>query len=400
MENDNLKNKLIEEYIFLNSIKSKNFTKNFLKELGKEMDEMFQGVTYVMGLRYKSTSSSKMKIEKILSREDGCNKNIYDNIGFKIVVNHVSDKVQHAHCQDIIQKREKYNNERQEKEAHKDNLILELKDLLADRTEKLLQEVKNIDERYYNNFKFMIEIATTNKDCDNINSYRKIIEELEKFISKNMEKNIFDPKEKMIKDYEVIIFNNDVKNKLELLKEVYENIDNKIELYSEQDRKCNDLYSEYMTEQIKNNSKVLKNLGISSIPGRYKRHTGSKHYYVASHNSFKSTKKSELEGWKIEMQVTSDYYNQDATEGKAKHSEKEGKARVLPNIPNSIQKYQESVKKVIPETLVYISGTGNVIECSDYENFYLYYKEVITGPQYLKNLDKALNTSEENENVK
>ena len=48
----------------------------------------------------------------------------------------------------------------------------------------------------------------------------------------------------------------------------------------------------------------------------------------------------------VELQVTSDYYNQDATNGKAKHSEKEGKARILPKIPSSKEEYNKTIFEV------------------------------------------------------
>lgn len=397
MEENKLKKQLIEEHLYLNSPESKEFTQKFMTELGKEMDEMFKGVTFVMSLRYKSYKSANGKIDRIITRTDPLAKNIYDNIGLKIVVTHVSDKVEHVNCQHIIEKREKWNNERQEKTAHKDNVVLQLKDLMTCRANNLLEEVKCIDEGYYENFKFMFNIANTAKEKDIINELRRVTAELENFVEKNKNKIVMNSQESEIKQLKEQLSQNETKSKLELIKEINENIQKTTQLYNEEDRKCNDLYSTYMLEQIRNNSKVLKGLGITAIPGRYKRHTGSKHYYVASHNSFKTGKKSEIHDWKIEMQVTSDYYNQDATEGKAKHSEKEGKARNLPNLPKSKFEYESNIKDGVPETFVYVSGTGETRKCSDFESFYLYYKEVINGSQYLDNLDNVLNSEVEEE---
>lgn len=397
MEENELKNQLIKEHIYLNSQQSRKFTQKFMTQLGKEMDEMFKGVTFVMSLRYKSPKSAKGKIDRIITRTDPSTKNIYDNIGMKIVVTHVSDKVQHVNCQHIIEKREKRNNEKQEKTAHRDNVMLQLRELLVSRAETLLGEIKNIDEKYYNNFKFMFDIANTPKEPDGINELRRVIAELENFVEKNNNKIELTPQEKEIKQLKEQLSQSTIKSKLELIKEINENIRKTTQLYDEEDRKCNDLYATYMLEQIRNNSKVFKNLGVTAISGRYKRHTGSKHYYVASHNSFKTNKKSEIQNWKVEMQVTSDYYNQDATEGKAKHSEKEGKTRNLPNLPRDKKQYEQDIKDEVPETYVYVGGTGKVVKCSDYENFYLYYKEVINGSQYLKNLENALNIEGEEE---
>ena len=395
-DNESIRKQLIEEYEFLISQESKEFTKEFMTKFGKELDSMFPGVSFVMSLRYKSPKSIQEKIERIVARTDPTTKNIYDTIGMKIVVTHVSRDVKHANCQDIIEKRDRYNNERQEEESYKENTIMELKEILRSRANSLLEQIEKIDSTYHSNYKFMVEMVSATKGENGINELRRSISELERYIEKNKIQIEMTPEQKEIKSLQEML----CKSKLDLIKQIQQNIEAKRDLYNEQDRKCNDLYSEYMLEQIKNNSKELKNFGILSIPGRCKRHTGSKHYYVASHNSFKTGKKSSLQDWKFEMQVTSDYYNQDASEGKAKHSEKEGKARVLPNIPDSQEEFDLEIKNNVPQTYIYQSSTGKVVQCSDYESFWLYYQEVITGPQYLKNLEKAIKLRENNKEEK
>lgn len=398
MENNDKKRQLITEHEFLNSDVSKKFTEELLVELGKEMEQIFPGVSFVLSARYKSDVSFAGKLERILERTDKTKNEIYDNIGFKIVVTSLPDVIEHAACQEIINKKTDRRNTKQEKIANRDAIISKLAESLHEETQQLLGEISACGEplkRYFQLYNLRIEMLNDNEntkmDESKVNEYLRLIQEMEELLKK------YNPKYKESLSETRKLRKELINAGLALLSVINQNIEYITELISEEDKRANDLYATYVFEELRRKSRVLKKYGIVAIPNRSKRHTGSMHYYVASHDSLSSTKASIKHGlpenktWKFELQVTSDYYNQDAAVGKAKHSEKEGKARILPRIPTSRDDYVTLIKPTVPENIVY--ENGKIHKCTDLENFYLYYAELIK-PSYLKAIAKVLDEDE------
>ena len=400
MGNNDKKRQLLAEHAFLNSEVSKKFTEELLVEFGKEVEQMFPKVSFVLSARYKSDISFEGKLERILARTDKTKKQIYDNIGFKLVITSLPDIIEHAACQEIINKKNERRNTKQAKIADRDAIIAKLGTPLQEEAADLLESIDECGEslkKYYQLYKLRLELLGIDKEKNleesAINEYVRLIQEMEELLKQHK------PKYKSEQSETAELRKELITTRLALLSVTNQNISYITELINEEDKRANDLYATYVFEELRKKSKVLKKYGISSVPGRSKRHTGSKHYYVASHDSLASTKGTakhgipEEETWMVELQVTSDYYNQDATSGKAKHSEKEGKARILPKIPSSKEEYNKTIKPIVPENIIYVSGSDEVYRCTSLEDFHLYYAELIQ-PNYLNRMAEVLEEDE------
>ena len=167
MGNNDKKRQLIAEHAFLNSEVSKKFTEELLVEFGKEVEQMFPKVSFVLSARYKSDISFEGKLERILARTDKTKKQIYDNIGFKLVITSLPDIIEHAACQEIINKKNERRNTKQAKIADRDAIIAKLGTPLQEEAVDLLESIDECGEslkKYYQLYKLRLELLGIDKE--------------------------------------------------------------------------------------------------------------------------------------------------------------------------------------------------------------------------------------------
>ena len=331
--------KLDNERDLLMSKEYKEYSEYVLGKIGEELEAQYPGVDFMLKLRFKADASYDGKKQKVLFREFGDNKNIFDNIGIAIVVRNVPNNVSvnHEYCKKLLLERDEIKNS-----------ILNTKSQnksLSDKLIEMEEEHKTNLEKFDNN---------------------KFFEYLKKAYNEGEEAIISDI--------------NHIGEALKTLHREYENKDNE----------CNRIFSTHMLKYVVRHSKALKKEKIIRIKDRTKEHTGGESgYYIASHNAIES---KNLKGWKAEIQAVS-YQNYKTAEiGDAKHSDRLGKKRVLPELPGETEQekreFLNMIKPIIPETIVYQAGKGTY-KCSLLENFCYYYMEnLVKNKDYFKEVNR------------
>lgn len=368
---------LKEEYDRMNSPESKEYTEKILLEMGKEIQRRFPGVDFILKARFKSPKSHQGKIDRFMKKDVKSDKQIYDTIGFCLIVRSVSDNFEfnHALCEMSVEDRV--------------NIGLEI-DNEKSSLRLLEKEYQSIMEEY-------------NKLYD-VNAIRKKIEDLKKSD---------EPDEEMIQ-----LLENSLKGQ-ELIKSLAERLINEVDkkgkkvikignqYYEATDNKINEMIATHIMNKLTNDETFMQSLNLKTLDNRKKFHDGGKSgYYRAYHDAIGST---EHPWWKAEVQALSYQNYVNSKEGDAKHSSCEGKTRRFPRIGTTEEEKEDFRKAVLeasPRNLVYQSGVykngeekrpGKTYVCSDVENILYYYLEVLRDkPELFKYVisDKELFSDE------
>lgn len=322
---ETIEKKLSEERNILLSNKSREYTEYVLKVIGEELEKQYPKIDFMLKARYKSQKSFDGKVEKQMEEEKS--SEIYDNIGFAIIVRNIPTdaEIEHKYCMKLLQQRANIQNEVTNKIIQANKLKRKLDSTQSEHA----QELDNIEDS--NNLK------------------------------QKLAKSYAETEEAIQSD----------------LMHVGESLQTLNISYNDKDNECNRILASHMLKYIIRSSKVLKKMGIKRIPDRSKEHTGGESgYYIASHNAIKSNKP--IKGWKVEIQALSYQNYQESKEGDAKHSDRKGKKRVLPMIPGETESekraFFDQIKMVLPQNIVYQTKKG-VYKCNDLENFCYYYIE-------------------------
>ena len=378
------KQELRAQYDKMNSPESWQYTEEVLLAMGKKIQQEFPGVDFILKARGKSIESHEGKISRLDNSNDSDGKQIYDNHGFRLIIKDVADdfKFEHALC--------------------KLNVAQRIKIALDIRNEK--SSIKLINKKYE---KFLDNYDELGGSTE----LEQAIKELEQSKSQNIQLlNTLKRTLKKLKMQEIMI--------TELHKEL-ESKDSKIlkmgkNYYEFTNDYINSMMATHIMNSITKDKSFMKSLGLRILPWRKKFHAGGKSgYYRAYHDSLGSTRKG-FEWWKLELQALSysDYLV--SKDGSAKHSNCEGKRRVLPKLGETKADKEYFKKKVlrrVPKNLVYQNGIykdgkeikpGTVYKCSDVENMVYYYLEVLKdAPDFFEDLisDTSLFSDKENEPV-
>ena len=162
---------LKKQYSDLNSDECKEFTDGVLLLMGQEIERKYPNVRFFLKLRYKSEDSYFKKIDKVMQRENVAEQQIYDGIGFCLVIEHIPNAF--TALDDDGDKYEK------------------LKKALAGRANRRTEivnkefEIKNVKQKFdeeYIDFQEMLESAFKERNLEltetKIEDRRKYIESL------------------------------------------------------------------------------------------------------------------------------------------------------------------------------------------------------------------------------
>ena len=168
------------------------------------------------------------------------------------------------------------------------------------------------------------------------------------------------------------------------------------EQYDMKDMECNNDLARHVLNKIIESPEMAKKLGIARVPHRSKVHDGGKSgYYVACHDTVKTTKLKDL-GIDVVMEIKamSEQNYRESMVGKAQDSKCEGKERVLPSFgttEDDHKRFKNVVMSDIPRSMVYQSGGENseprVYVCSEVENFTYHFLEALEdNPELFKKI--------------
>lgn len=350
---EDYRKKLMDQYEFLTSDSSLEFTQKVFMTLGREIEESFPGVKFRLKGRVKSRESAEEKINRIINKSDKNDKKIFDTLGFCLVIDEIpfSAKIKHNLCQKSLNKR------------------AVVKTQIAEQNLKLMRQL----ERYEKSEKDEMSLIKEKEQA--LEDIKQLIDE-EKY---NELLQLIDKDKKMFSDHEKqhIVHIGDIQYAITKLKEQYEL----------RDRECNNYLARHILNKIIDESPSLSKLGISRIPHRAKVHDGGKTgYYVAFHDSVQSSKNK---NWVLEIQAMSHQNYEESREGDAQHSKSEGKERVLPpygDTKSEIEEFKELTLKETPQNMIYESGgknedgtikKGRVYVCSEVENITYHFLEAL-----------------------
>jgi len=310
--------KMEEQYEALTSTESIEYVKKILLTMGQELETMYPHMGFLLKARVKSKDSFVGKTD----RKD----KIYDTIGFCLVIESVPDSIV-----DYLDKKDDAGIIEELKEA-----ITKKKDIELDKLERENQ---------------------LNRE---ITVWRKKLEELDK----ELEVLSSDSKIAQIVGLQKGMCN-DMLKKIELDKtEILTGYDKQIETVKEEMRR---IMAKYTLNKVLDSDAMKKDLGISKIPGRSKKHDGGKTgYYHASHEGVQS---SIIDGWIGEMQSLSLGYYNESRRGLAAHWRCQGKERKFPTpiapisqlveMPEQKEKFKKEVLDQTPKNMVYRLSTKN-----------------------------------------
>ena len=340
-EIENLKN----QYIRMNSLESQEYTKKVLLEMGKYIEQSFQGVEFELKARFKSEKSFYGKVDRLNKNPEKGNQ-IYDNVGFCLIVKSVSDDFDFDHklCSKMVNERTKVG-------------------LKIDNEKSSLKLLK---------IKYENAVKTLKKSTD----IQEIIKKLEG--DANSDKEIIELLKDSLKDNETLLkLSQILEQQIEEKVKIIETLGN--EYYSSIDNKINEMIATHIMNKFMDNKSLKMSLGLEKILGKTKNHDGGKSgYYIAYHDAVKSTT---LDYWMVDLHAMS-YKNYRVSQ--LDHSMAEGKERKFPRIDE--EKFREMVLKSTPRNLVYQKGLyengkeivpGKVYECSDVENVAYFYTETL-----------------------
>ena len=326
--------KLKEQYNKMNSPESQEYTKKVLLEMGKFIERNFPGVEFELKARYKSEKSFEGKVER-LNKNPKKGKQIYDNIGFCLIVKSVSDNFDFNHklCRKKVNERTRVG---QSIDNQKSSLTLEQREI----DKKILKIKKDIEEANGNLREETIQVLKTR------------IEELKR-----------------------------TKTELESKFAIFEEMANKY--YYSIDNEINEMISTHIMNKFMDDDVLMNDLDLKKILGKTKNHDGGKSgYYIAFHDAVKSKK---LDYWMVDLHSMS-YENYQ--ESQKDHSQAEGKERIFPRL--SEENFKKLVLRVAPRNLIYQNGKykdgqeivpGRIYECSEIENVVYYFTETLKNNQ-------------------
>ena len=371
MLSEEYEKKLDEEYRFLNSKESAEYTRRVLLEMGRYIQQNFPGVEFELKARFKSPTSFKGKKDRIRKSEKP-EKPIYDVIGFCFIVKSVSDNFnfQHVLCKQLIDERIAIGNtidneilslqEMEESFRCKLNKIREnLKRLsLYPKNEEVVEDHKLTKEEELNG---LVKKFNDLKDAYKSNNDIQILLESIQLLINNLQEQLKEFEEKMAK--------------LEVtLKKQYEDKDDEI----------NKMIATHIMNKLMESEVFMNKLQLEKIPGRTKIHDGGKSgFYIAFHDNLRSRV---LNNWILDIHAMSD---RNYRVSQKDHSQAEGKKRIFPRINST--NFKNEVLSRVPRNLVYQCGKyeetdegtlietepGKVYECSDIENIVYFYLEIL-----------------------
>lgn len=341
-----------EQYELLNSEASWEYTEKIVSAIGNEIEHRFPGVEFELKARFKSPKSIKGKINRYVKSGEIYEKSIDDMIGICLVIKSVSDDFgfEHKLCERSVEDRSNIALEVANEESSLVNMtskiasglgIIELDECIAD----TIKEIKILEKSEQPNQR-LIDILKRNLNAMTVQS--KVITKLQSSLESKSAKIL--------------------------------RIGGKY--YAVSDNNINEMIARYIMNTIVSDKNFLGTLDLEREPDRMKNHDGGKSgYYVAYHNSVRSTK---LAKWKLDIHAMSEYNYIQQKDGDAKHSSCEGKARTFPKVGRHGIAKEEFIKAVLetaPKNLVYQNGTktekGKVYRCSDVENMTYFYTEIL-----------------------
>ena len=374
------KQEYFDKYNLLTSQEYIDFTQRFVVEFAREIKEKFPDIEFTLKIRLKSPKSYEKKVNKYSGDKD--DKDIEDIIGIRLIIrrvpfNYTKDNL-YGFEGEIIPNR----NEDREKFALYDELRALLGDLFEERyslrSRRSLLRIR-VSE--------LVEEYTQKKEDENVarDKYEKLKEEFKKeeeslssqeICSIVKEKNRIILKEQL---HQIELVHELVESKKKELKMAIEDLTNTKENYSLTKGRLYQACARRIIEYLMINSEVLKGkkFGIEKIEGSDEEKRGGKSgKYRAYHYSIKS---NVCDGWEGEVQGLSERNHQIATIGDAAHDKSKEKTRYLPDWGKSIEErkvFLEKVKPILPRTMLYVDE-GKIYECSDLENFFEYYYNLL-----------------------
>lgn len=350
------------KYEKLRSNESIDYMKKILLEFGQEIQKRFPGVDFILKARIKSPKSYNDKINKLRKKSPIGKKDIYDGIGFCLIIKSVADDFDfnHALCSLNVKKRMQIKlNIANEKSGFT---------MLKRKHKKIIKQYEEIGS-----------VQEIKEELEKLKSSETKNEHLIKILENSLKS------QELLKSYvdELIINAQDKNAKIvKLGNDYYMAIDNKI----------NEMIGIHIMNKLTNDEKFMSNLGLEIVPNRKKFHDGGKSgYYIAYHDTLGSTNKEFESWWDMEAQSVSYENYVNSKEGTAKHSQCEGKSRTFPMIGETKEEQKRFIEEVLnsaPQNYVYENGKyehgqtikkGSVYKCSDIENVVYYYVEELKG---------------------
>lgn len=360
---EDIREELQNKYKILTTGEVQGYMQYIFLTIGQEIEKNFPGVQFYLKGRVKSPNSYNEKIERILRKDSKKEKDIFDTIGFCIVIEKIpyGVNIDHKLCRKHLTQRERIRT-RIESATIK---LEDLKNKYAEENEEYKLEVEEVKEE-------LELLKKLGADETAIKKKEARIAKLENWVQREKDNN-----------------NGHISTQEELIEAIQEQYDMK-------DMECNNDLARHVLNKIIESPEMAKKLGIARVPHRAKVHDGGKSgYYVACHDTIKTSKLKDL-GMDVVMEIKamSEQNYRESIEGKAQDSKCEGKERVLPafgTTDEEHEKFRKIVMNDMPKSMVY-QGEGKnsearVYVCSEVENFTYHFLEALEdNPELFKKI--------------